>query len=822
MTKQYTDVIFQKIKLYIEGVQVPFISISISSGIGGLPSASITVPPQAGLMDIARFYSPKVHVFFDDRTSDYDPRDPDEAKDAYKLLFSGVIAGVSYFKSKNISASTGINFQCVHRYNFINEMIVDYTGWLTADPNAIGDSTGVMADTANSRSTVIEALAGIKDPKKPGGTEITLENPKGQTNILPARYKEYYTRLLGMPGVLMNFWNQMKRSSFNTALRQGDKYYSEAFLKIYQPLIEDGLQFFDRISGHYTVEARVQADSHRVDPCPETPGVKEKIVIPPSYQMFLASSVQAEMAISNVASYLQNSGELTTIYQIFASFYDSIDYEMITLASPAEVAIRPEAVFSESDAQQFLQAGGVVRSTKTKAIDTIVKPKLPYYFSPTCNVLFPGMYHTVNVSYDEFNIPTRVSLKNVEGPNDNGFRTSFRAPHSIREAIARKVAGTNGVGGYVQNAPYSLKSTLGQSYGAIGHYEQGRGIKQERIDLPRWLSHYSQSTYGGSQPSKDVPPDANQEKARVDALNQLAKGWSMRYPGEDRSKLNPYNIKDTDVSAHHRLLFSAADYYYTQVFARSKAGSVEGPFNPFIVPGYPMDVLEINPLSPSFHGMCVGVTHNFSAESCSTSIQMAGVMTYAELANYYVPFASPLLQVALGLAEKPTLTDPGEMAVKAASDFYAFTLGVPAVTPSQLIDFASMKLKPQKWAEKGNTWEMGSPKPIRASNGGELNPMLTFEGNLSLVYRPIESLKDIEDRFKIKFIDMSPVNYNSTVIRYKDPQLDDTNKFEIGRSQFLTYDTYFNTPTPSVRATPQPSTSTDVTQQNGTVQRKGL
>ena len=118
------------------------------------------------------------------------------------------------------------------------------------------------------------------------------------------------------------------------------------------------------------------------------------------------------------------------------------------------------------------------------------------------------------------------------------------------------------------------------------------------------------------------------------------------------------------------------------------------------------------------------------------------------------------------------------------------------MTPSQLIDFTSMKLKPQKWAEKGNAWEMGSPKPIRASNGGELNPMLTFEGNLSLVYRPIESLKDIEDRFKIKFIDMSPVNYNSTVIRYKDPQLDDTNKFEIGRSQFLTYDTYFNTPTP--------------------------
>jgi hypothetical protein len=32
-----TDVMFQEIKVYIEGVQIPFIAASISSGIGMLP-----------------------------------------------------------------------------------------------------------------------------------------------------------------------------------------------------------------------------------------------------------------------------------------------------------------------------------------------------------------------------------------------------------------------------------------------------------------------------------------------------------------------------------------------------------------------------------------------------------------------------------------------------------------------------------------------------------------------------------------------------------------------------------------------------------------
>jgi hypothetical protein len=807
MTKSFTDNVFQNVKLYIEGVQVPFTSISITSGMGGLPSAQISVPAQAGLMDIARFYNPKVHIFYADNLNDYD----DEAKQD-KLLFSGVISQPQYNKSKDVASNVGISFNCVHRYNFLNDMLVDYTGWLNADPiNSNQAEAAIKADTANSNSTVIDALAGVKDPNRSGGTEITLDNPNGQSNILPEKYKKFYNRLLGMPGVMMNFWNQMKRSAFNRQLRQGNLYYSEAFVKMYQPLAEDGLQFFNRLGGHYPVEAMVQADDHRVDPCPETPGKKEKIVIPPSRQLFLSSSVQAEMTISNISSYLQNSGEVTTIYQIFSNFYESIDYEMVTLASPAEVPVRPYTVLQGADQEEFTQAAGRLDSDETHALDTIVKPKMPFYFSPTCNVLFPGMYTRVSVAYDEMSMPTRINLKNLEGADEKGYKTNFRAPHSIREAIAKKVAGVNGVGGYNPDLKYSLLSTTGQSYGAIGLYEQGRGLKQETMHLPRWLSHFSQSTLGGHAPVKDQSPDAISEAAKAESLKALAQGWARRYPGDPVKSLNPYAVEDSDISAHHRMLFSAADYYYTQIFARSKAGVVECPFNPHIVPGYPMDILEINPIYPSFHAMCASVTHNFTESSCSTSVQFVAAMTYSELANYYVPFVSPMLQVALGLAKNPTLVFPDEEAKLAASDYYAHTLGTPAVTPDELLNFETMRLKPQKWS-KNNKWEYGTSANIMGPNGGEMNPMLSYQGNLSLTYRNIESRDDIQDRFGIKFIDMAPANYGPTMVRYKDKQLDDTQKFELGRSQFLTYDTYFGEDVVKQTADPIPATSTKVSQ----------
>lgn len=800
-TKSFTDAIFQGIKLYIEGVGVPFNAISITSGVGGLPSANISVPVQAGLMDIARFYQPKVHVFFEDRIRDYDEGDP--AKD--KLLFSGLISGVSYMKSKGLSAGTAINFSCVHKYFPIKECLIDYSGWLNNDKNSPNAGNAVKSDTPNSKAAVIEALKGVKgvSTTEAGNKETVVGegNPEGRIDLIPDFLAEVKDRLMGMPGILVNYWNQLKRSSYNKSLSFNGNYENEAFVKMYEKLFESGLKFFHRVGGHYPIEFAIE--NTRQESCPKDPNNSKPILIPPCSQNFMKSSAQAEMAISNINSMLQNSGEVTTIYQIFDNFYNSVDYELITLASPAEAPLPPsmeDLTAGEStgnandnaDAAQSVDNASTMLgvAVPTYAIDTIVKPKLPFYFSPTCNVLFPGMYQSINVQYDEMNIPTRVDAMNNESIGRNvPWFTHFRAPHSIRKAISQKIAG------FDSTVTPNLMASTASSAGAIGLYEQGRGVKMEQMAFPRWLAMYSHSATGANGGSTDKAPDKDDDPTAYAGLEKLRKGWEKRYPGEEA--MNPYSKEAAGINSHHRILFGAADYYYTQVFARSKAGTVECPFNPFIVPGYPMDILEKNPLYPSFHAQCQQVTHTLTAESCSTTVQFVAAMTYSEMANYYIPFVHPFLQATLNLADNPSLLFPSGDTYKTADAFYRYTLGVPSIAPTDLMDLNTGAIYPHQWSA-ANDWTRGSTDSIRGPNGGEMNPNLTYEGNLSLVYRPIEDKAKIVERWNnqsdAEFIDMVPGNYTSTVIKYTDAAINESDKFEIGRSQFLDYDTYFGEP----------------------------
>jgi len=61
-----TGVVTQEFKLFIEGVEVPYLAMSISESYKGLPSATVQIPYFAGLNEITKNYAPKVHIFFKD------------------------------------------------------------------------------------------------------------------------------------------------------------------------------------------------------------------------------------------------------------------------------------------------------------------------------------------------------------------------------------------------------------------------------------------------------------------------------------------------------------------------------------------------------------------------------------------------------------------------------------------------------------------------------------------------------------------------------------------------------------------------------------
>lgn len=772
--KSFTDVIYQEFRLYIEGIQVPFESIVISTSEGQLPVASISVPVQAGLMDIARFYRPKVHVFFYDRIKD----DSDEKK-RWKLFFTGHIHRVRY--SKSVSGGGGnasISFECQHKNALIRDCLIDYSGWLKESTDPRGESV-VKESHANSQASIIEALFGIEE-KYDSSKEITEANPDGETRILPSWLREYTNRLLGIPGVIINYWNQLNRTAFNKELKS----QHDGFTKMYKPLIEVGLDFFRRIAGHYILERQIQND--RVQPCPENPGKYGDVIAPPSTKLFLKTAAQAQITVASLQNYLQTSGEITDIYSIIQSTLDAMDYDLLTLNAPAEAPMVANPNAEEDQAAG--DAGATEYGNLTSfAVETVIKPRIPFYFSPTCNVLMPNMFTNMEVEYNEGDVPTRVDAKTSVYPDNNQYPTHFRAPHSIRAAVAdgrRKSDSTAG---------RNLASTMGPSYGVIGKFEQGCGVKVGYIEIPRWLSHLSMSAYGGNNfGSADSYPDKDKDPLMYESIQQLKDAWTARYPASIDAGMNPWAEKDPGIAAHQRLLFAAADYYYTRMFAASKRGSVSCPFNPYIVAGYPMDIIEANPLRPSFHAHCLSVTHTITSRSVSTDVQFVAAMTYSELANYYIPFVQPYLQVALGLTNNQTLVYNSE-GKAIADDFYYYTLGCTSAAPEDIYDFDTGSPKPVRMGEDGK-WTLGSADSLPGENGGEMNPALTYEGNLALTYRPVESLSEVEDRTVMKFVDMTIENYNPVAVEYTDSVLSDASKLEIGQSQFLDYQTYFGTP----------------------------
>jgi hypothetical protein len=588
-----TDIVYQEIKLYIEGVQVPFQSISVSQAIGTYPSATISVPPQAGLMDIARYYQPKVHIFYTDLNTGGD-----------RLLFWGHINAVNYRRSRT-PASTYIEFSCVHKNALMRLVSLEYGGYANS-PYATGtdvnpEQAALKVDNLTSTMSIINALAGITDMQTSSDDLLAVTNTNisnADTSKLATKFQGFLSRYKGMPGVVMNFWNQLKKQTFvNPA-------WSTIMTQIYIPLVEDGLKFFDRLSGHNMVEAQV--DNGRQQYCPHdvpASSVKNKILIPPSRRLSSVSAIQAALTVDSVQSQLGYSGELSDFVKLLSDFYYSVEYEYLTLASPAAVAADANTFVNPDDSLGWSSANRM-------SVETVIKPQTPFYYSPVCNVVLPKMFHSISVTQEEGSTPTRVTVYSDMIPTDGGQLNSYyRAPGTVREAVAVGVGLTNAGGG---QQDINLLNTTGSSYNVPGKYEEGRGILHRKVAMPNWLALYvTDKAPDVGDPSAESWPD--QGTTDYQNMVDLHSAWVDRY-GYDitqndgvltrtrntaKDVLDP-NAVQSKIHPFQRLLFASADYEFTKQISQSRSGSVDMVFNPYIIAGYPWMLSMIAPITPVF------------------------------------------------------------------------------------------------------------------------------------------------------------------------------------------------------------------------------
>ena len=811
-SKNNTDVVHQKFSLFIEGVEVPWEAISITQQYRALPTADIQVPPVSGLLDILRGYEPKVFVFYEDLNYGGD-----------RLLFWGTIKSGSYSLDREAGAAS-INFHCAHKNSVMEQIVLDFGGWVNpvngsmTDPNAAG---GSKVSSMNSLSMVVEALKGVSGVAA-AGQDLVLDIAQDKaaeapTDKVPEFLAKFEQRLLGIPGVTLNIWNQVKRSCLSDPLG------SMALYKMYIPMLEQGIAYFQRMSGHYVLETRLH--SAKTPYCHGDTPSENKILTPPCFSNPLISASQSTLAVQSIANAIGFSGELTPLIEVFNLVFQTCEYEVQTLASPAEINISPQD-FSE---------GPDSEGREKVAIETVVKPQMPFYYSPTCNVLLPRMYRSINVGQEEGGLPSRVVALHDAHPTDGGgLSTSFKGPASVRQAVAFNASLKNptiGSDGRTRMT-LSIQDTLSTNWTLPGRYEWGRGVKTEKIALPWWLSVMSSEQAGHSKSNQETAPEKGTQE--YDMLMALAKEWYDRngkYAVEDQNgamvvvyrgggnsldpSLNYLDPNNQDVQAYQRLMFSAMDSEFTKRMLGSRTGMVSALFNPYIIPGYPMEVVNDSPNQPSFHALCTSVTHTLTSRSLETTIGMACVQTYAELSNYYMPPVPPALQAALNMVDyevdvtKRDTTAAGNLEPysktngtilqnqrsKATADaFYRSVLGVGAAAPDDLIHFASGRAYPvrrQAGILLSETIPDSAHQPANhhehSKTGRENEDFYSSVGNLRLVARPIETQASISAKFGYTFIPKNPDIYNQAQARYVNPLAASSTFLEPGASMFLDY-----------------------------------
>lgn len=796
--KNNTDLLAPEFKLYIEGIQVPFSAISISQSYGNKPVASIQIPPQSGLLDITRGYEPKVHIFF---------RDDNYGGD--RLLFWGTIKAASYQLDRQ-NGSSFISFSCEHKNAVLNQVTLDFGGWAAeampnkTDPN---ENSAIKPSAFNSTSMIIAALEGIvglsTDANRIIKTNSEIE--KAPVNLLDIELIKLQKRFEGMPGIVFNLWNQLKKSALTR------KFDSLAMTKMYIPLVEEGISYFKRMSGHTFLEK--QLNSSRQPYCVQASKEWKQLIIPPFCKNPIASAVQAEIAAMTISNIANFSGELTSFEELIYRMLGVAEYDVLTLASPAEINIDPD-IFVDKVSER-----GVEKVT----VETIIKPQIPFYFSPICNVVLPRLVSDIQINQAESATPTRISATHDARPGQgNGINTSIKGPPTYREATAYAQALH---GSSANNLKLDLALTKGPSWFVPSKYEQGSGIRHEKIAIPWWLVILTSD-------KENQGPTARQEVAptkSTDAYNSLlamSAEWKSRYSNyiteEDgiikvvsdplKDGLNPYDMLNPSVQPHERILFSKIDYEYTKRITATKNGTVNMVFNPYIIPGYPMDVIAANPNHPSFHGFCTSVTHSITSRSLSTSVSMTNVVTYAELSNYYIPPIAPYLQMALNMVNAEFdqtqygISQPGDTkpvkstkstliqnqnAKASADQFYRSVLGVGAAAPDDLVHFETntpYSLERAAGILRPNITPGTTPGvPVAENSAKQSSDYLSVVGNLRLISRPIESKESIEYKFKYFFVDLDPKLYNDSFVNYVNPLLAQDLFLEPGASLFLDY-----------------------------------
>lgn len=450
--------------VYINGLEVPVTSVSVSYGVWEIPRAEIVMVPDPVIQRLGAEDRIAVQIFFCDHW--IKPNNPE-----FRLLFDGEIIGWSYV---NVQRGRSVSFTAVDYIQIFTQLFFFFMSSIDdLAVGALGQSTGVTIDSVNTPG--FAPLFPYSLFSK-GLIEGKTEGTQNITSPLITRPIEY------VYNVVTGLTNDLERRSIPAA-------------------------------NFYSPWARRTRFTHRFVALPYLETGEGKGVFP------ILRSVQADWAISAVAGLTANVGTAGSIWHVFEEVLSTLMMELAMIPTAPSVAVKSDLTITGAAPTE--KTYGV----RNHLASYFVKPQFLFGLPPTCNVFYPSQITQFGYQENYATQPTRMyfndeswtSFLNPDQRNntslDSVVRTALTIAHPEEVNLAMLAA---------LNDP---KGQLNGKNVLVYPEEFFRGPVVDRRTMPRWFLFLNNAQ---DQPGVETDPETLTEEEKLTISRNVPPGEPAR------------------------------------------------------------------------------------------------------------------------------------------------------------------------------------------------------------------------------------------------------------------------------------------------------
>lgn len=471
--------------MYLNGIEVPCPSVSVSYGVGQIPEATLSFPPHRLLHRVGAEDRLEVVVFYLDTL--INPSQPE-----FRLLFEGEVVGWSYTSSASgrqlsFNAVADIAIFTQMNYHFLNTADAVVGHVVSNDPTGVAQAGAVYPYSLFRKGLVYrqntQPLKNVPAPDITVPFEILYNVVRGlvDANLSP--------RVRSVPGV--NFFARWVRKR-NFINRFGAL-----------PIFEEG-------GGSSAVFPILQA----------------------------AQATEALNTLqTSIATGVGNAG---TIMDVLREVFGHVLFELAMLpTAPVFRANLSDGTILGSPQNPAPVAGGNP-GQPIRLLNYFVKPQCFFGIAPMCNVFFPSMITSYSYTENYVTQPTRTYVSDqliagsLNGNPLSSLALQLGYPDEVNTVLRAKVGGTNPAA--------NAKQVSASGTNVLVYPEEFyKGPSTNRMAVPKWFTYLMNQSAKNQQGSSATSPSLQDLMAGYVVYEHFRARYAKR-GGAVNLAWNPYPV----------------------------------------------------------------------------------------------------------------------------------------------------------------------------------------------------------------------------------------------------------------------------------------